>query len=37
VLKEIFGNYMELPPIEKRGVQHSHYIFDPDQPFKNYL
>lgn len=37
VLKEVFGNYMDLPPVEKRGVQHSHYIFDPDKPFKNYL
>lgn len=37
VLKEIFGNYMEMPPLEKRGVQHNHYIFDPDQPYKNYL
>lgn len=37
VLKEVFGDYMQMPPVEKRGIQHSHYIFDPDKPYQDYL
>lgn len=37
VLKEVFGDYMQMPPVEKRGIQHSHYIFDPDKSYQEYL
>lgn len=36
ILIQSYGNYMDLPPVEKRGLQHSHYIFDPDKPFYDY-
>ncbi len=32
-----YGDYMQLPPIEKRGIRHSDIIFDPDQSYLNYL
>ena len=37
-LKNHYGNYMELPPVEKRGVWHADAIeFDPDVPYKEYM
>ena len=36
-LKIQFGNYMEFPPIEARGIRHSGTIFDPDHPYTDYL
>lgn len=36
-LKQNFGNYMVLPPIEERGLHHAEkIIFDPDTPFIEY-
>jgi len=37
ILRNAFGNYMEFPPVEKRGIQHSHYTLEPDIPFKDFL
>lgn len=37
VLKGAYGDYMQLPPVEKRGMQHGHYLFDPDTPYIQYL
>jgi len=35
ILTHIYGNFMEFPPIEKRGVWHEGVIkFDPDIPYK---
>lgn len=34
LLKTIYGDYMEFPPIEKRGVWHSNANYDPDVPYK---
>lgn len=37
-LKEQYGNYMEFPPTEKRGVWHEGIIkFEPDVPYKKYM
>lgn len=32
-----YGDYMEYPPIEQRGVTHSDLIFDPDKPYTYYF
>lgn len=32
-LKTQYGDYMTLPPIEKRGTWHSHVIWEPDMPY----
>jgi hypothetical protein len=32
-----FGDYMTLPPKEKRGTEHEHQVyFDPDTPYTFY-
>ncbi len=36
-LRILYGNYMEFPPIEKRGNNHSDIIFDPNNPYTHYL
>lgn len=36
VLKVTYGDYMEFPPVEKRGCWHSGYIMNPDVPY-NYI
>lgn len=37
-LIEEYGNYMELPPMEKRGTWHDKIIrFEPDIPYKEYM
>ena len=37
VLKNMYGNYMQYPPIEKRGQWHEGSLnFDPDTPYKEY-
>ena len=33
ILKTQYGNYMEFPPVEKRGAGHGDVIFDPDRPY----
>lgn len=35
LLKTIYGDYMEFPPIEKRNDRHD-VIFEPDIPYKDY-
>ena len=38
MLKNMYGNYMEYPPIEKRGTWHEGIIyFDPSIPYKEYF
>lgn len=37
VLKTEYGNYMELPPIDERGLWHSGTLFDADKPYTEYL
>lgn len=36
VLKVEYGNYMELPPIEDRGLWHNGILFDADRPYTEY-
>lgn len=35
LLKQLYGNYMEFPPVEKRNDRHD-VIFEPDIPYKEY-
>ena len=37
ILTQMFGNYMEFPPVEQRGAQHSQYVLDPDTPYTEFL
>ena len=37
ILTQMFGNYMEFPPVEQRGAQHSQYVLDPDTPYEEFL
>lgn len=38
LLKRMYGNYMEYPPVEKRGAWHEgQLLFDPDLSYKEYL
>ena len=37
VLRTIYGDYMTLPPLEERGKWHSTSLFDPDNPYTNYI
>ena len=38
VLRNTYGNYMEFPPVEKRGQWHSGVItYEPDIPYKEYM
>lgn len=37
ILTTVFGDYMELPPIEERGLHHSGTIFDADIPYSEYV
>lgn len=37
ILKNLYGDYMHLPPVEKRGQWHSFAIVDPDRPYTCYL
>ena len=36
-LSDGYGDYMQFPPMEKRGVWHAGTVFDADMPFKEYL
>lgn len=36
ILRTHYGEYMELPPVEKRG-QHHEILFDPDKPYTEYI
>lgn len=38
ILTHIYGNYMEFPPVEKRGAWHEGIIeFDPDTPYEEFI
>ena len=37
VLKVCYGDYMQFPPVEERGLCHAGTIFDADIPYKDYL
>ena len=38
MLNNMYGNYMEFPPIEKRGIWHEgQLLFEPDIPYKVYI
>ena len=37
ILKTIYGDYMQFPPMEKRGTWHSSSVFDPDLPYIDYI
>lgn len=38
MLRNMYGDYMAFPPIEKRGVWHEGIIeFDPDTPYKEFI
>ncbi len=36
-LKAQFGDYMQFPPVEKRGNWHTGVIWDPDKPYTDYV
>ncbi len=35
ILKQIYGNYMDFPPVDKRQAKHD-VIYEPDVPYKEY-
>lgn len=38
ILKRLYGNYKEFPPVEQRGKWHEgRILFDPDLPYKEYF
>ena len=37
VLQTIYGDFMQYPPIEKRGTWHSEMVTDPLKPFSEYV
>ena len=37
VLRVHYGNYMELPPVEKRGQWHTGVMVDADTPYKEFI
>ncbi len=37
ILTKLYRNYMELPPVEKRGVRHNIAISDPEKSYREYL
>ncbi len=37
VLKVTYSDYMQMPPIEKRGVWHSGVFWDLDNPYSIYI
>ena len=37
ILKTVYGDYMEFPPVENRGQWHSDLIIDTDVPFKDHI
>lgn len=36
ILTTQFGDYMQFPPVEKRGAWHDKNIFNPDVPYRDY-
>ena len=37
ILRTVYGNYMEFPPIEQRGEWHFGVFVDTDKPYAYYL
>lgn len=37
ILSNTYGNYMDFPPVEKRGTWHNIIQFDPDVPYVDYI
>ena len=37
ILETTYGDYMQFPPIEKRGMWHSGVIMDADKPYTEYM
>ena len=37
ILRTMYGDYMEFPPVEERGKWHSGTFFDFDTPYKKYI
>lgn len=37
ILKNLYGDYMQFPPIEKRGNWHKDVLIDVDMPYKEFL
>lgn len=37
VLSTTYGDYMQFPPVEKRGSWHSATLFDPDKPYAEHM
>ena len=38
ILKNMYGNYMEFPPLDKRGKWHENIIFfEPDLPYMEFM
>ena len=37
LLVSTYGDYMQLPPVEKRGTWHGNLILDPERPYTDYL
>lgn len=37
ILKTMYGDYMQFPPVEERGQWHSGTTFEPDIPYKEYI
>ena len=37
LLLSIYGDYMQFPPVEKRGTWHGSLILDPERPWTDYL
>ena len=37
ILMQYYGDYMQLPPVNERGIKHDGVLWDPDKPYTEYL
>lgn len=37
VLRKLYGDFMQFPPVEQRGLKHAGTVFDTEIPYKEYL
>lgn len=37
ILRQVYGDYMEFPPVAQRGIWHSGIFIDVDKPYKSYM